>query len=56
MTTSDSDSVFSHDFFDSDFEFDYYDMSEQRNLRELTAPGVNYNALVLCILKLHLLS
>lgn len=37
MTISDSDSVFSRDLFDSDFEFDYYNTDEQRTLRELDA-------------------
>lgn len=51
MTTSvpisdiDSHSVFSHNLFNSDFEFNYHNMDEQINLRELIASDVNYNAL-----------
>lgn len=45
MTTSDFDYVFSHNL----FEFDYYNIVEKRTLRELVAPNVNYNVLVLCI-------
>lgn len=50
MTTSapisdiDFDSVFSHNLFDCDFEVNYHNMDEQRTLRELVAPDVNYNA------------
>lgn len=45
MTTSDFDYVLSHNLFDSNFEFDYYNVSEHRTLRELVAPDVNYKAL-----------
>lgn len=51
MTTSapisdnDSGFMFSHNLLDCDFEFNYYNMAEQRTLRELVAPDMNYNAL-----------
>lgn len=46
-TDSYSNSVFSHNLFDSDFEFNHHNMAEQRTLRELNAPNINFN--ILCI-------
>lgn len=47
ISDSNSDYMFSHNLLDYDFEFNYHNMVEQRTLRELAAPDVNYNALCL---------
>lgn len=42
--TIESDSESLHNLFDSDFDFDF-NMADNRNLRQLAAPDMNYNGL-----------
>lgn len=37
--------MFPHTLFDLDCEINYNNMAEQKTLRQLVAPNVNYNAL-----------